>query len=102
MNRKVAVLFAGFFLLSWIGCSFLVLQNSRKFSPVCKTAWTVRVVKMVEHVVKKGDNITKIAKKYGVSIEEILKANSMDDFNTIEVGEKIKIPLKTINGDILI
>lgn len=43
------------------------------------------------HTVKGGDNLSRIAKKYGVSIKEIRAANGLKS-NDIKVGQKLKIP----------
>lgn len=43
------------------------------------------------HTVKKGDDLTKISKKYGVSIEDIAKMNGIKDVNKISVGQKLEI-----------
>jgi LysM repeat protein len=44
------------------------------------------------HVVKSGESLSEIASQYGVSIEAILAANSLDDPNTIVVGQELLIP----------
>lgn len=43
------------------------------------------------YIIKKGDTPTKIAKKYKISVKEILKCNNIDSTN-IRPGQKIKIP----------
>ena len=47
------------------------------------------------HTVKKGDTLYSIAKKYGVSVEQIAKANNIKD-NKIAIGAILTIPLKTV------
>ncbi|MFH8086892.1 MAG: LysM peptidoglycan-binding domain-containing protein [Candidatus Aenigmatarchaeota archaeon] len=53
-----------------------------------------------EHVIKHGENLSKIARDYGVTIEEILRLNR-DRKNAIKspdliiAGESIRIPVKT-------
>ena len=47
------------------------------------------------HAVKKGDTLYSIAKKYGVSVEQIAKANNIKD-NKIAIGAILTIPLKTV------
>ena len=45
------------------------------------------------HMVKQGDSLYLIAKKYNVSLEEIIKANpDISNPDAIEVGMKVKIP----------
>lgn len=50
-----------------------------------------QVAKTKEHSVKEGDNLYNIAKKNGVSVEDLKKANHMKD-NMIRPGSKLVIP----------
>lgn len=53
--------------------------------------------KTTEYVVKKGDNLTKIAKEHGSTVAAIAKENNIpkENLNRISVGQKLKIPAKT-------
>ena len=42
-----------------------------------------------EHKVKKGDNLTKISKKYGVSIDDLAKMNDLKDKNKLSIGQTL-------------
>jgi len=44
------------------------------------------------HTVKNGETIEMIAKKYKVNSETILLANGLEDFDELEIGDKIFIP----------
>ena len=44
------------------------------------------------HIVQSGESLSMIATQYGVSIEAIMAANSLDDPNTIVVGQELLIP----------
>lgn len=46
----------------------------------------------VTYTVKSGDNLTKIANAYGVSISAIVRANGITDANFIVVGQVLTIP----------
>ena len=48
-----------------------------------------RPPKTVYHTVRRGDNLSKIAKKYGVSVAAIKRANNMGGDN-IQTGQKLK------------
>ncbi len=48
----------------------------------------------VYHTVAKGDSVSKIAKKYGTSVETILKLNKMKASDPIRKGEKIIVKKK--------
>jgi spore coat assembly protein SafA len=51
------------------------------------------------HIVQKGDTLWKIAQKYGVDFQELLKLNShLPDPNMIMPGMKIKIPASGGSG----
>ncbi|MFR9166650.1 MAG: LysM peptidoglycan-binding domain-containing protein [Dysgonomonas sp.] len=47
------------------------------------------------HTVKKGETLYRISSKYNVSVDRIKKENRLRN-NTIRLGQKIKIPRKTI------
>ena len=44
------------------------------------------------HIVKKGQNLTQIAARYGVTVEAIASANGITNPNLIEPGQKLIIP----------
>ena len=44
------------------------------------------------HVVKNGENLTKIATTHNVSVAEIVKANGLKNENDLRVGQELKIP----------
>ncbi len=51
--------------------------------------------KTAEYVVKKGDNLAKIAKEHGTTADVLAKENGIKDKNHILVGQKLKVPAKT-------
>ena len=50
-----------------------------------------------EHVVKKGDTLTKIARKHKVTVERLVRANAheISDPDLIHPGQVIRIPIGT-------
>ena len=50
--------------------------------------------KTVTYTVKRGDTLSEIAKKYGVSYKTIAKDNNISNPNFIKVGQKLKIKVK--------
>lgn len=50
--------------------------------------------KQAEYVVKKGDNLTKIAKAHGTTVEALAKENGITNVNKIREGQKLKVPAK--------
>src|SRR6185503_14517274 len=49
----------------------------------------------VVYVVKSGDRLELIAKKYGTTAKAIADANNLKALNKIVVGQKLKIPVKS-------
>jgi LysM repeat protein len=47
----------------------------------------------VVYIVKAGDQLARIAARYGVTVAAIQAANNIKDPNLIKVGQKLKIPL---------
>ncbi|MDQ3870325.1 MAG: LysM peptidoglycan-binding domain-containing protein [Chloroflexota bacterium] len=44
------------------------------------------------HVVARGEYVSLIARRYGVSVQALLDANDLSDPNHIEVGQRLVIP----------
>jgi LysM repeat protein len=44
--------------------------------------------------VEKGDNPYNIAKKFGISYQELLTLNGIDDPTKLQIGQSLKIPRK--------
>ena len=54
---------------------------------------------MQTYMISKGDSLWMIAKKFGISLEELIKANpQIKDPNKIHEGETVRIPLEEIDG----
>jgi LysM repeat protein len=47
-----------------------------------------------DYTIVKGDNPYKLAKKFHVSYEELMKMNNITDPRKIQIGQKLKIPAK--------
>lgn len=56
------------------------------------SAESTPAVGVTEYTVVKGDNPWKIAKKFKISQEELMKANGNPDPKKIQIGQKLKIP----------
>lgn len=53
---------------------------------------------LILYIVKKGDTLWQIAKKYGSTIDDIVRTNGIEDANKIVPGQKIFIPRYTKTG----
>ncbi|OAB46648.1 LysM peptidoglycan-binding domain-containing protein [Paenibacillus glacialis] len=50
------------------------------------------------HMVKKGDSLYTLSKKYGMSLEKLIEANpQLNDPNKLNIGEKVKIPTEPMS-----
>lgn len=47
---------------------------------------------LIMYITKKGDTLWKIAKRFGSTVDDISRANGIEDKNRIEVGQKLYIP----------
>lgn len=47
---------------------------------------------IVIYIVKKGDTLWNIAKEFGSTVEDIVKANGIENPDVIQIGEKLYIP----------
>jgi LysM repeat protein len=47
------------------------------------------------YTVVKGENPVAIAKRFGVSYDELLKLNKIDDPKKLQIGQKLRIPAKS-------
>lgn len=72
------------------------ITSKSKKSKVSKIKSTKEGKNIISHRVKKGDTPAKLAKQYGVSIEEILKSNQNINPKNLKVGSIIKIPARHI------
>lgn len=67
-------------------------QTGSTKNVVQKQVVTKKAVTSVYHTVKKGENLTLIAKKYGTTVNNILKLNpSIKNANRIQIKQKIRI-----------
>ncbi|MDD4308691.1 MAG: LysM peptidoglycan-binding domain-containing protein [Thermoplasmata archaeon] len=48
----------------------------------------------VRHKVRKGESLSSIAKRYGTSINAIMRANALSSRHTIRVGRVLKVPVR--------
>ena len=61
-----------------------VSATSPSKSTVSEEFWTYRI--------KKGDNLSKISKRYGVDIDTLRNINSIRNVKSLQIGQKLKIP----------
>lgn len=64
----------------WIGQKLRVPDESRRASVINPTTYVVRT----------GDSLWAIAKKYGITVEDLMRSNSLPDHNIL-IGQKLTI-----------
>ena len=43
------------------------------------------------HTVKKGDTLSAIAKKYGCTVQQLMKWNNLKNANALRIGQRLKV-----------
>ena len=54
------------------------------------------VVKTAIYTVAKGDTFYSIARRYEISVDELLKLNNLTSEDTLKIGQKLKVPAKEV------
>ena len=62
--------------------AFSALSDEQRFAP-----------QYMIHVVQRGNNLSWIAKKYGVSMHQIASFNKIKNFHRLRIGQKLTIPI---------
>jgi LysM repeat protein len=61
-------------------------------STTSTTVFVPTTIVYVYHEVQSGETLFKIAENYGVTVDEIIAANNLDDPDHIEAGATLRIP----------
>ncbi|MFC2140256.1 LysM peptidoglycan-binding domain-containing protein [Candidatus Auribacterota bacterium] len=84
MKKILVWSFVMFFCVSIVGCKTL----SKKQEIVAEEEVTSP---SIEYRVEKGDTLYKISRKFGLTVDEIVEENNIQDKNLIKVGTVLKI-----------
>lgn len=60
--------------------------------PVVEPVVVTAPTETTTYVVAKGDMLSVVAKRYGVSVQDIMRINNITDPNRIRVGQKLQLP----------
>ena len=52
---------------------------------------------MIIYIVKEGDTLWKIAKRYKTTMEDIISVNNLENPNNLSIGQKLFIPRYCMN-----
>ena len=69
----------------------IVKETPKKVEKAKAKATPKAAAKPKTHTVRKGENLSKIAKKYGTTVDKIKKANNLKN-NNIQAGQRLSIP----------
>ena len=85
-------------LRAWNGLANDTVQPGQKIRVVAGTAPARRTApRQTTHTVRSGENLTRIARKYGVSVAQIKQWNRLRS-ETIRVGQRLTIQRRTARG----
>ncbi len=70
------------------------LQIGQKIKiPTSGIAVTAQVTEVITHVVEKGENLDRIAKRYNVSTSTLQAYNKIRNVRRLQIGQELKVPL---------
>ncbi len=68
------------------------MKGGKLISLLAALALAAQPAAAAVHTVQKGESYWLIAKKYGVSLEELLRANGADESSVLNIGDRVTIP----------
>ena len=61
----------------------------------------VFLLELTTHIVKKGENLTRISSIYGASVKQIMEWNGLADAGRIRVGQTLIVSSSSLEGDLV-
>ncbi len=84
-------------IVSLVACVVILVTALASVAPVFADSGTA------DYVVKGSDNLTKIARRYGLTVDQILTVNpQIKDANTIRTGSVITLPAGRSEGVVVV
>ncbi|MDX1994858.1 MAG: LysM peptidoglycan-binding domain-containing protein [bacterium] len=74
-------------------CLLLVLMAAISTAPVYSQGEPPPASNVTIHVVQRGENLTAIAERYGLTVEELARFNGITNPSALVVGQRLLIPL---------
>lgn len=72
-----------------VGQKLMIPQEAN--APRVNSASSATQASSVTHVVRKGEYLSTIAKKYGVSVKDLVSMNNLANANSIRIGQKLVV-----------
>lgn len=70
----------------------VVAEDEPEGGPATEEPMKVDEPKLVTYTVKRGDNLTRIGRRFDVKVAQIMKLNGIVDANSLRIGQVLKIP----------
>lgn len=77
--------------LPWLDYSTVVKENEKVIPAEATSTEDIYEGEVITYEVVRGDNLTKIAKKFSTTVEQIAHLNNLSNPNVIRVGQKLVI-----------
>ncbi|MGB6219664.1 LysM peptidoglycan-binding domain-containing protein [Haloferula sp.] len=70
----------------------VVVEDEPEGEPATEESMKNDEPKLVTYTVKRGDNLTRIGRRFDVNVAQLMKLNGIVDANRLEIGQVLKIP----------
>ena len=81
-----------FIIIAFISCA--PARVSQQY-----TSLTKHLTKGTYHLVKRGDSLWRISKKYSISVKELMQRNKISSPRNLKIGQKIFVPLRKTKSE---
>ena len=84
-----------------IGKELVILIENKNKTELAKIANTgIDISRKIVYTVKAGDNLSKIAKKYQVKVNDIRSWNELNEEHILQPGDKLTITINVVNSNL--
>ena len=84
-----------------IGKELVILIENKNKTELAKIANTgIDISRKIVYTVKVGDNLSKIAKKYQVKVNDIRSWNELNEEHILQPGDKLTITINVVNSNL--
>lgn len=106
MQKKLGLAILGWTLIG-AGCTGPQIAANPKWTPAVRVVTPTLNPDLVPvtptpiniptkiYIIKRGENLTQIAQRYGMTTDQLAALNGIQNPNTIQAGQEIKVPAST-------